>query len=140
MIIPRRRGSILKTEVQTGDIGELDDDGFLYIRGRKKNMIKSASGLNVYPEDIEVELHKMSGVRESCVIGVEESGDVRIHAVLLLDKSREWTTETVRPIIDSVNHRLQPHQQIQGYSIWPHEDFPRTNTLKIKRGPIIDED
>ena len=124
---------------KTGDIGELDDDGFLYIRGRKKNMIKSASGLNVYPEDIEVELHKMSGVRESCVIGVEESGDVRIHAVLLLDKSREWTTETVRPIIDSVNHRLQPHQQIQGYSIWPHEDFPRTNTLKIKRGPIIDE-
>jgi len=124
---------------KTGDIGELDDDGFLYIRGRKKNMIKSASGLNVYPEDIEVELNKMPGVRESCVIGVEESDDVRIRAVLLLERGREWSAEIVRTIIDSVNCRLQPHQQVQGYSIWPHEDFPRTNTLKIKRGPIVDE-
>ena len=124
---------------KTGDIGEMDDEGFLYIRGRKKNMIKSASGLNVYPEDIEGELNRMPGVRESCVIGKEEHGDVRIHAVLLLDKSREWTAETVRPIIDAVNRHLQPHQQVQAYSIWPYEDFPRTNTLKVKRDPIIDE-
>jgi long-chain acyl-CoA synthetase len=124
---------------KTGDIGELDNDGFLYIRGRKKNMIKSASGLNVYPEDIEGELNRMPGVRESCVIGIEEHGDVRIHAVLLLDKSREWTAETVRPIVDAVNGHLQPHQQVQAYSIWPYEDFPRTNTLKIKRDPIIEE-
>jgi long-chain acyl-CoA synthetase len=124
---------------KTGDIGEFDDDRFLYIRGRKKNMIKSASGLNVYPEDIETVLNKLPAVKDSCVIGAEEAGDIRIHAVLLMEKSQKWKAETVRPIIESTNQRLQPHQHIQGYSIWPHEDFPRTNTLKIKRGPVVEE-
>jgi long-chain acyl-CoA synthetase len=124
---------------RTGDIGELDRDGFLFIRGRLKNMIKSAAGLNIYPEDIETTLNKTPGIKDSCVIGIEEGGDVRVHAVLLMDKSRQWTAEAVRPIIDSTNQRLQPHQQIQGFTIWPHDDFPRTNTLKIKRDPIVDE-
>ena len=124
---------------KTGDIGESDDDGFVYIRGRKKNMILSASGLNVYPEDIETVLGKMDGVRDSCVVGIEERGDIQIHAVLLMDKSRPWTRDEARPIIVSANQRLQPHQQIQAYTLWPHEDFPRTNTLKIKRRHVVDE-
>lgn len=122
---------------KTGDMGEFDEDGFLYIRGRKKNMIKSASGLNVYPEDIETVLNKMEGIRDSCVVGLEAAGDVQIHAVLLMDKGQD--TETARGIIEAANQRLQPHQHIQGYTIWAHEDFPRTNTLKIKRGPVVDE-
>jgi long-chain acyl-CoA synthetase len=124
---------------KTGDIGEFDDDGFLYIRGRKRNMIKSASGLNVYPEDIEAVLNKMPGVNDICVVATEERGDVRIHAVLLMDKNQEWSTEATRAVIESANQRLQPHQQVQQYSVWAHEDFPRTNTLKIKRGLVIDE-
>jgi long-chain acyl-CoA synthetase len=124
---------------KTGDIGELDRDGFLFIRGRLKNMIKSASGLNIYPEDIESVLNKIAGVKDSCVIGLEQGGDIRVHAVLLMDKSKTWEMETVRPIIESANRNLQPHQQIQGYTIWPHDDFLRTNTLKIKRSPIVDE-
>jgi len=124
---------------KTGDIGELDSDGFLYIRGRLKNMIKSASGLNVYPEDIETVLNRTPGVKDSCVLGLEEGGDIRIHAVLLMDKSRQWNTEAVRPIIESVNQQLQPHQQIRRYSLWPHEDFPRTHTLKIKRTPVAQD-
>jgi len=124
---------------KTGDIGELDRDGFLFIRGRLKNMIKSASGLNIYPEDIESVLNKIAGVKDSCVIGLERGGDIRVHAVLLMDKSRKWDMESVRPIIESANHSLQPHQQIQGYTLWPHDDFPRTNTLKIKRGPVVEE-
>lgn len=122
---------------KTGDMGEFDEGGFLYIRGRKKNMIKSASGLNVYPEDIETVLNKMEGIKDSCVIGLEAGGDVQIHAVLLMDKGQD--AETARCIIESANQRLQPHQHIQGYTIWPHEDFPRTNTLKIKRAPVVDE-
>jgi long-chain acyl-CoA synthetase len=124
---------------KTGDMGEFDEEGFLYIRGRKKNMIKSASGLNVYPEDIEIVLNKMGGIRDSCVIGLQAGGDVQIHAVLLMDKSQGQGTETGRGIIESANQRLQPHQHIQGYTIWAHEDFPRTNTLKIKRVPVVDE-
>jgi len=124
---------------KTGDIGEFDDDGYLYIRGRIKNMIKSASGLNIYPEDIETVLNKIPGVRDSCVIGLEEAGDIRVHAILLMQKDQQWDKESVRSIIESANQRLQPHQHIQGFTIWPHEDFPRTRTLKIKRGPVVEE-
>ena len=124
---------------KTGDIGEIDDEGFLSIRGRKKNVIVSASGMNIYPEDIEPVLNKLPGVRDSCVVGLEDGGDVRIHAVLLMDKARQWSQEAVQSLIESANRQLQSHQQIQGYSLWPYEDFPRTNTLKIKRAPILDE-
>ena len=124
---------------KTGDIGELDGDGFLFIRGRLKNMIKSASGVNIYPEDIETVLNRMPGVRDSCVIGLEAHGDVAVHAVLLMEKGRERSDADARPLVDSTNQALQPHQQIQGFTIWPHEDFPRTHTLKIKRDPVRDE-
>ncbi|NQT15431.1 MAG: AMP-binding protein, partial [Planctomycetes bacterium] len=124
---------------KTGDIGEFDGDGYLFFRGRLKNMIKSASGLNIYPEDIEPVLNEMPGVKDCCVIGLEEGGDIRVHAVLLVQKEGAWDNKSVRAMIASANHILQPHQQIQGFTIWPHEDFPRTNTLKIKRGPVLEE-
>ena len=124
---------------KTGDIGEFDGEGYLFFRGRLKNMIKSASGLNIYPEDIEPVLCKMPGVKDCCVIGLEEGGDIRVHAVILIEKDEAWDNESVRAMITSANRILQPHQQIQGFSIWPHEDFPRTNTLKIKRGPVLQE-
>jgi long-chain acyl-CoA synthetase len=124
---------------KTGDIGEIDEEGFLFIRGRKKNMILSASGLNVYPEDIETILNKRPGVTDSCVVGLEEDGDVRVHGVLLMDKSLEWSMDNVRPLIEAANRQLQPHQHIQGCTLWPHDDFPRTHTLKIRRGPILEE-
>jgi len=124
---------------KTGDIGEFDDDGYLFFRGRLKNMIKSASGLNIYPEDIEPVLNEMPGVKDCCVIGLEEGGDIRVHAVILMKKEVAWDDKSVRSMIASANRILQAHQQIQGFTIWPHEDFPRTNTLKIKRGPVREE-
>jgi long-chain acyl-CoA synthetase len=122
---------------KTGDIGDIDKDGFLYLRGRKKNMIVSSSGLNVYPEDIEAVLCKLEGIRDCCVFGIETNGDVRIHAVLLMNKGSEWNQEQLRSIINAANKKLQSHQQIQDFTIWKQDDFPRTNTLKIKRAPII---
>jgi len=124
---------------RTGDIGEIDAEGFLYIRGRLKNMLKSSAGLNIYPEDVETVLNRIAGIKDSCVIGLEEGGDVRVHAVLLTDKSRACEAGAVRGLIDQANGQLQPHQHIQGFTLWPHEDFPRTNTLKIKRGPVQQE-
>jgi long-chain acyl-CoA synthetase len=124
---------------KTGDIGEFDNDGYLFFRGRLKNMIKSASGLNVYPEDIEAVLGKMPGVKDCCIIGLEEGGDVRVHAVILMEKDAAWDNNSVRSMIAVANQVLQPHQQIQGFTVWPHDDFPRTNTLKIKRGPVWEE-
>jgi long-chain acyl-CoA synthetase len=71
----------------TGDIGELDEKGQLKIRGRKKEMIVTPEGLNVFPEDIERVLNGIAGVRDSAVVGAATPGSTaeRVHAVLVLD-------------------------------------------------------
>ena len=61
----------------TGDIGEIGDDGQLFIRGRKKEMIVTPEGLNVFPEDVERVLNQLPGVRESAVVGVPVGSDAR---------------------------------------------------------------
>ena len=114
---------------RSGDIGEIDADGFLRIKGRTKNMILSASGLNVYPEDIESELNCIPGVKDSCVLGLQKEAKTVIHAVLLLENSRI----DARKIIDSANANLADHQKVQAYSVWDKPDFPRTTTMKIQR-------
>ena len=68
----------------TGDIGSIDEGGRLSIRGRKKEMIVTADGLNIFPEDVEAVLNGFPGVRDSAVIGVTDDGRERVHAVLVL--------------------------------------------------------
>ena len=67
---------------KTGDLGEIKN-GFLYIKGRKKDMIITGSGLNVIPDDIEMVLNKIKGVEESCVF----EKNSKIHAVLITRKN-----------------------------------------------------
>jgi long-chain acyl-CoA synthetase len=119
---------------RSGDIGELDSEGFLRIKGRTKNMILTASGMNVYPEDIETELNSIPGVKDSCVLGLEQDGHTIIHAVLLLEKSEM----DAMPIINSANRNLADHQKIMAYSIWDKPDFPRTTTMKIQRRFVME--
>src|SRR4029450_13010132 len=69
----------------TGDIGEIGEDRQLYIRGRKKEMIATPGGLNVFPEDVERVLNQIAGVRDAAVVGVPIGSEERVHAVLLLD-------------------------------------------------------
>ena len=69
----------------TGDIGEIGEGGQLYIRGRKKEMIVTPEGLNVFPEDVEKALNVIPGVRDSAVVGVPIGSEERVHAVLVLD-------------------------------------------------------
>jgi long-chain acyl-CoA synthetase len=119
----------------TGDIGELDQDGFLYIKGRKKYMIKGPGAQNVYPEDIEFELNKISGVKDSCVLGLEKNGgQVEIHAVLLLDKDRPAKPDEA---VREVNSALASYQRVQGWSVWPEDDFPRSATRKVKKEEVL---
>jgi long-chain acyl-CoA synthetase len=86
---------------RTGDIGEIDPEGHLRIKGRTKNMILTASGMNVYPEDIEAELNRARGVRDACVLGREQEGQTVIHAVLLLE---EGVTDG-KAIVETANAR-----------------------------------
>lgn len=115
---------------RTGDVGEMDGDGHLFIRSRKKDIIVTSEGLNVYPEDIEAVLARQAGVRESCVLGMGEHED-RIHAVLLLDAGIDGAG-----VVRAANDLLPVEQRIADFSIWPQDEFPKTNTLKIQRNVV----
>lgn len=119
---------------RTGDVGEIDHDGFLRIKGRTKNMILTASGMNVYPEDIEAEINRTPGVKDACVFGMEQKGQTLIHAVLLLDESGRNAKE----IIEAANGNLADHQKVQAFTVWNMPDFPRTPTMKVQRRFILE--
>lgn len=121
--------------MHTGDIGYLDKENFLFIKGRKKDMIVTSEGINVYPEDIEEVLNRIQGVKESCVIGIKKQAQEEIHAVLLLEDTYK---NKPKQIIKSANSKLSPHQQIQNFTVWHLEDFPRTSTMKIKKNIVLE--
>jgi long-chain acyl-CoA synthetase len=116
----------------TGDLGELDGEGRLYLKGRKKNMIVLANGLNVFPEDVEEALRRVPGVIEAVVMAVPSSYGPQIHAVLLCDSK----DADAAAIVQQANAGLAPHQQARSFEIWPDVDFPRTHTAKIKRPEV----
>ena len=120
----------------TDDIGEYDEVGRLRIKGRKSYVIVTPSGENVYPEDIESELVREPGVRDAAVLGLEKRGRFEMHAVLLGQHGK--LEAAPRDIIEHVNDRLQPHQRIQGVSVWDGDDFPRTVTRKVKKNLVLD--
>jgi long-chain acyl-CoA synthetase len=118
--------------LHTGDIGEQDADGRLYIKGRKKEMIVTPEGLNVFPEDVERTLLERPGVREAAVVGIAQDNEERVHAVLVLDAGAN-----IDQIVREANAMLQDHQRIRGASAWPGPELPRTEgTRKLKRAAI----
>ncbi len=119
---------------KTGDIGHLDSDGYLFLKGRKKYMILSAGGQNVFPEDIETALNLQPAVKDSCVVGLEgDSGQVAIHAVILLKDAAVAPDQ----MIQQVNDQLASYQRITGWTVWPEDDFPRSITRKVKRDAVL---
>ena len=114
----------------TGDLGEKDANGNFYFKGRKKNVIVTPEGLNVYPEDIETELRKESAVRDCLVIGLERDGNAEPCAVLLLNQRPNTDEEMGASVVRAANERLAPFQQIRRWMVWPDTDFPRTPTQK----------
>lgn len=110
----------------TGDLGERGPDGTLYFKGRRKNVIVTPEGLNIYPEDLEAEVRKEPGVRDCVVIGLERDGNAVPCAALLLRNANSDASA----IIDGANARLAPFQQLRQWYVWPDADFPRTPTQK----------
>ena len=118
---------------KTGDLGEFDKDGFLYIRGRKKYVIIGPGGQNVYPEDIEEILNKIPEVIDSAVLGIERQNGIEIHAVLLL---KDATKQNPELIIEKANKKLASYQQITAWTVWPEIDFPRSATRKVQKEKV----
>ena len=118
----------------TGDVGEIAPDGQLYIRGRKKEMIVTPEGLNVFPEDVERVLHTVPGVRDSAVVGAPIGSEERVHAVLVVDPGVD-----PEAVVKDANARLDDHQKIRRALVWPEPELPRTEgTRKLKRAAIAE--
>ena len=141
----------------TGDLGELDAEGNLRFRGRKKNVIVTPAGLNVYPEDLEAALRRQPAIHDAVVIPLDSAANAEPLAILLLKPSplmpsvippapsfegsaaRYLSTSVhdsnpsdsaARAAIDAANSSLAEHQRIRRWLVWPDPDFPRTPTGK----------
>ena len=113
----------------TGDIGAVDDTGRLSVRGRKKEVIVTPEGLNVFPEDVERAVAAVDGVRDVAVVGVTSGGEERVHAIVVLGPGVEAAV-----IQRQANIALEDHQKVRGCSVWPEAKLPRTEgTQKLKR-------
>ncbi len=117
---------------RTGDVGELDAEGNLYFRGRKKDVIVTPAGMNVYPGDLEAALRRQPEVRDCLVFGWEEAGNAEPCAVVLLAESNAKVSDALA----RANQSLAEYQRIRRWWVWPDADFPRTATGKPRAGII----
>ena len=121
----------------TGDLGRLDDEGFLYLTGRSKNMILTASGQNVYPEEIESQLNNMPCVEESLVL----ENDGKLVALVYPDLEsvdRACLQGQAGRDPDGGEPQAPEPERLPGFSQIAelkvlYEEFEKTPTKKIKR-------
>ncbi|MFH1361799.1 MAG: AMP-binding protein [bacterium] len=125
----------------TGDIGYLDEDSYLYITGRSKNVIVTSSGVNVYPEEMEAVLDKIPAVKEACVFGEEKEGGETVFAVIVPDleyfkkQGRDKFEEvqaTIAEEIAAINRRVANFKRIARFVV-RGEELPKTRLKKVKR-------
>ena len=118
---------------RTGDVGALDEAGNLYFKGRKKEVIVTPGGLNIYPEDLEAALRRQPEVKDCVVVGIERGGNAEPCAVLILgDDAR------AAGVVERANQSLAEFQRMRMWVPWPQKDFPRTNTQKPRRNLIAE--
>ena len=130
--------------LHTGDLGYLDKDGYLYITGRKKDVIVLKNGKNVFPEELEMLVNELPSVKESIVFGYTvEDGDVNLHCKIVYDakeakeKFGEKTQEELREELWSlvktqINKKMPTYKYIKNVII-TEEPLIKTTTNKVKR-------
>jgi long-chain acyl-CoA synthetase len=127
--------------LKTGDLGRIDPTGHLILSGRKKNMIVTEEGKNIYPEDIETVFESLP-VKEFCVFAANYVWPKRsmvgeqLILALHLENNQSYT-EALRNDIIARNNRLLNYKRVHGVVLLD-EDFPRTASLKIKRNILAE--
>jgi len=126
----------------TGDLGRFEKRGHLQLFGRKKNMIVTEGGKNIYPEDIETVFDGLA-VKEYSVFAAnylwpkKELGGEKLLLVIRLEPSQQMD-EALKADIVARNRRLPDFKRVSGYLVW-EKDFPRTASMKIKRNVLAEE-
>src|SRR5947208_14730279 len=115
----------------TGDVGELDAEGNLYFKGRKKDVIVTPAGMNVYPADLESALRQQPEVKDCVVVGLPRDGNAEPCAVLVMQDGKQAETALKR-----ANESLAEYQRMHSWFVWPEQDFPRTSTQKPRTNTI----
>jgi long-chain acyl-CoA synthetase len=117
----------------TGDIGALDTEGNLYFKGRKKDVIVTPAGMNVYPEDLEAALRRQPEVKDCVVIALPREGNAEPCAVLIM---RDRNVDPAL-VVERANQTLAEYQRMRTWLVWPEDDFPRTSTQKPRINAIL---
>jgi long-chain acyl-CoA synthetase len=126
----------------TGDLGRFDGSGHLQLFGRKKNMIVTEGGKNIYPEDIESAFEGIE-VKEHCIFAAnyiwptKELGEEALVLIVHPDLNLEFN-DPMKEDASARNRGLPDYKRVAGYILWD-QDFPRTASMKIKRAELADE-
>ena len=128
--------------LRTGDYGYLDKDGMLFITGRKKNVIVTKNGKNIFPEEVEYYLMKSPYIKEVIVDGIDDgTGELIVTAHIVPEEDEmkalgemndEQTHKFFKKIIDDVNDGMSSYKRVKKFEIRT-EEFEKTSTRKIKR-------
>ena len=135
----------------TGDIGYIDDDGFLYITGRVKNMIVLGGGKKVHPEEIEEVMSKSSLIKEICVVGKKatrglKAGTEEVFAVIVPDEdafaeeekqNKEMIRNKITVEINRLSEHLASYKRISDFMLY-FDELPKTSTRKVKRKEVME--
>jgi long-chain acyl-CoA synthetase len=142
---------------RTGDVGALDETGNLYFKGRKKEVIVTAAGLNIHPEDLEAALRRQPEIKDCVVVGIDHAGNDRggnarweniepCAVVILRGPASNADSSSVEigasggrvleEVVQRANQSLADYQRMRVWLQWPQADFPRTNTQKPRKNLI----
>ncbi len=127
---------------RTGDIGHIDDDGFLFVTGRQKDVIVPASGKNIYPIELELHYERSSLIKDISIVGLRSAkrrGE-SVHAAIvpkdeLLAQGEEAAYEWLAVEIDKLSRELPVSKRIRSFSLW-RGGFPRASTGKVRKFEI----
>ncbi len=120
----------------TGDLATRNAEGELVFAGRKSDVIVTAAGLNIHPQDLEAVLHRQAGLRDSLVVAYDSAAGPAPAAVLIPNATEDAADGILQGAVDGANRELAPFQQIRYWLRWPQPEFPRTSTGKVLRRTV----
>ena len=142
---PEATAEVLKDGwLYTGDYGYLDEEDFLHITGRKKNVIVTQNGKNIFPEEVEYYLQKSDFIKEVVVTGEKDdkSGNLIVTAHIVPERealyqkagklSDSEMQKLFRKEVDAANEQMPPYKRVKRI-VLREEEFEKTSTMKIKR-------